>query len=34
MSKKNKEMLLTEMKCKAFLQDYYERVVNRRLGVH
>lgn len=34
MLKKNKEMLLIEMKCKAFLQDYYERVVNRRLGVH
>ncbi|MDM1398670.1 sulfatase-like hydrolase/transferase [Myroides odoratimimus] len=28
---KNKEMEELEMKCKAFLQDYFDRIINRKL---
>ncbi|MDR2222868.1 MAG: sulfatase-like hydrolase/transferase [Flavobacteriaceae bacterium] len=28
---KNKEMELLEMKCKAFIQDYFERVIDKKL---
>ncbi|MDM1351105.1 sulfatase-like hydrolase/transferase [Myroides marinus] len=30
-SKKNKEMTRLEVKCKAFLQDYYDRIINKKL---
>ncbi|TDS64189.1 LTA synthase family protein [Myroides indicus] len=29
--KKNKEMERIEMKCKAFIQDYFERIIDRKL---
>ncbi|WP_010252357.1 LTA synthase family protein [Myroides injenensis] len=31
-SQKNKEMERIEMKCKAFLQDYFERIIDKRLN--
>ncbi|KZE80979.1 sulfatase [Myroides marinus] len=30
-SKKNKEMEEIEMKCKAFVQDYFERIIDKKL---
>lgn len=31
-SQKNKEMETIEMKCKAFLQDYFERIIDKKLN--
>ena len=28
---KNKEMEELEMKCKAFVQDYFDRIIDKRL---
>ncbi|MGL4584275.1 MAG: LTA synthase family protein, partial [Flavobacterium sp.] len=30
-SKKNKEMELLEKKCKAFIQDYFARIIDKKL---
>ena len=33
-TKRNAEMDLIELKCKAYLQDYMARVMDRKLGEH
>jgi hypothetical protein len=31
-SNRNKEMDVLELRCKAFLQDYMERIIDKKLG--